>query len=154
MHEDFLYNTVMTMRTRSLVGPLVFSLLISVTPSAAAAEETSTTCPICQFTTNNSSYGQKAGSTFLRGATNTVFGWTELLLKPNEEVKSGGNVATGIGKGMSLTVRRTAAGLGELLTFWTPKGKDGYLRFTTTCPICMGQQPSSSKIPAPPVAKR
>jgi len=66
-------------------------------------------------------------------------------------VKSGGSVAAGMGKGMSRAVRRTAAGLGELLTFWTPKGKEGYLRFTTTCPICMGQQQpaDSSKQPAP-----
>lgn len=141
----------MAPRPRRLSPFLAFWLVLGMTgPAGAAEDEISHTCPICQFTTNRSSYGQKAGGTFLRGATNTVFGWTEMLLAPNEEVKSGGSVATGMGKGMSLAVRRTAAGLGELLTFWTPKGKDGYLRFTTTCPICMGQQPAdSSKQPAP-----
>jgi len=127
-------------------------------PAGAADDEVSHTCPICQFTTNRSSYGQKAGGTLLRGATNTVFGWTEMLLAPNEEVKSGGSVATGMGKGMSRAVQRTATGLGELLTFWTPKGKEGYLRFTTNCPICMGQQPvppsSTSPASPPPPAKR
>lgn len=136
----------MAFRPRRRLPFLAFWLVLGMTGPAGAAEEVSQTCPICQFTTNRSSYGQKAGGTLLRGATNTVFGWTEMLLAPNKEVKSGGGVAAGMGKGMSLAVQRTAAGLGELLTFWTPKGKDGYLRFTTTCPICMGQQPA----PPPP----
>ena len=148
MRGDFLYNSVMSHGVRLVLPILAFWLIIGLTTPAEAADEISHTCPICQFTTNHSSYGQKVGGTLLRGATNTVFGWTEILLAPHEEVKSGGNIASGIGKGMSLAVQRTAAGLGELLTFWTPKGKDGYLRFTTNCPICLGQQSPSSAPPA------
>jgi len=95
-------------------------------------------CPICHRANNpDAPYTEKAGATLVRGATNTAFGWTELLLQPASEVNSGGSLLTGIGKGVGFAVKRTAAGIGELFTFWTPKGKDGYLNLTTDCPVCM-----------------
>jgi len=129
---------------RSVVLLSVFLAGVGGAADPAVAEEpapqpSAIECPICHYATDKASYGQKAGSTMIRGATNLMFGWTELLLKPREEIQEGGNVVTGIGKGMSLAVGRTANGLGELLTFWTPKGRQGYLRFSKDCPICMGK---------------
>ena len=108
----------------------------------ALAEQPPTICPICNAANNDAAdYSQKAGSTLVRGALNTAFGWTELLVEPAEEVKEGGNLVTGIGKGVGFAVKRTFLGVGELFTFWTPKGQRGYLRLNKDCPVCMGRQP-------------
>lgn len=149
-------GTIGLMRARTL-SVFVMALLFSPLGSAQAEEakpqpdHPRAQCPICQFTTDKASYGQKAGGTLLRGATNVAFGWTELLVKPREEVKEGGNVVSGIGKGVSLAIGRSVSGLGELLTFWTPKGRNGYLRFSGDCPVCMGRYgpPPGANTPTP-----
>lgn len=138
--------------------PLIAMAMVSVwlAGAPAQAEETaspaSTICPICHRANDQTlPYTQKAGATLVRGATNLIFGWTELLVQPASEVQKDGDLVRGIGKGLGQSVTRTAAGLGELLTFWVPKGKDGYLSLTTTCPICLSTiSPSSpsNKTPA------
>jgi putative exosortase-associated protein (TIGR04073 family) len=111
---------------------------------ATAAEEASSSgvmCPICAKANDEASdYRTKAGHTLLRGTTNALLGWTELFRRPVDEVKAGGNVLAGMGKGVGQGVRRTLAGAGEVLTFWTPKTKDGYVRFSKDCPVCMGNR--------------
>lgn len=97
-------------------------------------------CPVCEKANDDqASYGQKAGSTLVRGASNTLLGWTELIRQPANEVKGGGNVFTGLAKGVGEGVKRTLGGAAEVLTFWTPKTKNGYLRFAHDCPICEGK---------------
>ena len=126
--------------------------LIFQVAGPVAAEEAPPPCPICRRANNqHAPYLEKAGSTLARGATNTMFGWTELLLQPTEEVNHGGNLVVGIGKGVGNAVKRTALGLGELLTFWTPKSHDHYLSLTTNCPICFSasQQPHPNTPAAP-----
>ena len=126
---------------RFVLGALMSVGLFAV---SARAEETppaptpSTECPICRQAAdkNTPDYQTKAAHTLARGATNALFGWTEIIRQPAEEVKAGGNVFTGILKGVSQGVGRTIAGAGEVLTFWTPKSKTGYLHFSTDCPIC------------------
>lgn len=109
--------------------------------SPVRAEETGTICPVCaKASAEDATYPVKAGYTLVRGATNTLLGWTELLRQPAAEVKAGGNVLTGIGKGVGQTVTRTLGGLGEVLTFWTPKVQNSYVHFSHDCPICMGKQ--------------
>mgnify|MGYP001593866364 CR=1 FL=1 len=112
----------------------------SPTPETAAsqAQTPPVICPICHVANDqNAPYLQKAGTTLMRGATNTVFGWTEMILQPVAEANEGGNLLTGIGKGVGYSVKRTAVGIGELLTFWTPKDKRGSAPLTKDCPICM-----------------
>jgi len=105
------------------------------------AEEPRTVCPICSKAGNQSAgYGDHAVHTLGRGAVNTLFGWTEMLRQPTETAKEGGNVATGIGRGIGQSVTRTLAGVGEVLTFWSPKTKDGYVNFAHDCPICLGKK--------------
>ena len=116
---------------------LVCVALFGATRPAAAADE-QVMCPICGKANDASSnYSSNASHTLLRGATNTLFGWTELMRQPAEEVKAGGNVFTGIAKGIGYGAGRTLAGAGEVLTFWVPKSQHGYVHFSKDCPICM-----------------
>lgn len=100
-----------------------------------------TVCPICgRISDPSAGYSTKAGTILVRGAANMALGWTELISQPVHEVRSGGNVFVGIGKGIGQTVTRTLAGVGEVLTFWTPKVKNRYIEFSTDCPVCMKQR--------------
>lgn len=119
-----------------MVGLVVF---FGVSGLARADEPRSgTTCPICSKAGHEqATYASKAGYTLARGAANTLFGWTELIRQPAQEVKAGGNVFTGIATGLGKGVMRTFAGAGEVLTFWTPKTEKGYLHFADDCPLCM-----------------
>ena len=94
-------------------------------------------CPICGRTDDDTmAYPTKAGHALLRGASNVLFGWTELIRQPAEEAQDGGNLFTGFVHGIGSGVSRTVAGAGDILTFWTPKTSQGYMRFTHDCPVC------------------
>lgn len=129
-----------------LRGVLRVVTLAALTVAAAApvgAEESgdATVCPVCSQAGHRApSYPTKAGLTLLRGAANMLLGWTELFRQPVKAAEQHENVLTGVARGVGSTVTRTAAGLGEVLTFWTPKTKDGYVHFANDCPICMGKK--------------
>lgn len=130
----------MKTETRLVIG-VGIALILGTTAPANAAEPQEVVCPICRFANDQqASYGQKMSSTLVRGASNVAFGWTELLLQPASEVKAGGHLVVGIGKGVGFALSRTAVGAGELLTFWMPKGKQGYVTFSKDCPVCMGKR--------------
>lgn len=118
------------------------SIVLGGAPSARAEQrEQREICPLCKQAANDSAgYSSKAGYTLVRGTANALFGWTELIRQPATEVKSGGNVLTGLSKGVGETVKRTFGGLGEMLTFWTPKVHDHYLHYSEDCPLCMGRK--------------
>ena len=104
-------------------------------------EPPSVYCPICaRANAENASYASKAGSTLVRGATNALFGWTEVLRQPAREAKAGGNVFTGMLTGLGHGAQRTLVGAGEVLTFWTPKVRQRYLHLSHDCPLCMGKR--------------
>ena len=130
-------------RVNWLTG-LVIVLMCAETATAAQTQtqtQTGTVCKLCQKAAEESgSYSSKAGYTLARGAANTALGWTELFRQPVDETKAGGNVIVGIGKGVGATVTRTLGGLGEMLTFWTPKVEGRYVHFSKDCPICMGRR--------------
>ena len=114
-----------------------FCITAASAQAMAAEPPPSSSCPICSRANNQSSpYHEKAATTLIRGMTNTTFGWTELLTQPSAEVERGGNLATGIGRGVGAAVKRTAVGIGELFTFWVPKGTEGYPILVEDCPIC------------------
>lgn len=111
-------------------------------PARALGEDQGAMCPVCSKASDErAAYSSKAGYTLIRGAANTLFGWTELIRQPAQEVKAGGNVFTGIATGVGKGVMRTFAGAGEVLTFWTPKTERGYLHFADDCPLCMRKKP-------------
>jgi len=133
------------LRQRLMAGVLL--LASTAAPPAARAEEV--VCPICKSAgSETASYGETAGHTFVRGASNLFFGWTEVIHRPAYEARRGGNAFTAVGDGAREGAKRTVAGLGELLTFWMPKVNDRYIRFSRDCPICMGKtqrQPPSTE---------
>lgn len=136
---------------RMVFGVLAFAAaaaVFSFSPSAMADEQK--ICQVCSHAgRDEASYGAKAGTTLTRGAANTLFGWTELIRQPADEVKSGGNVFGGIAKGVGESVKRTLGGVGEILTFWTPKVNNHYIAFASDCPICMKHaQPQAAAQPA------
>ena len=128
------------MRARWFMGLAIGVVVVAGRGVPAAAEER-TACPICSRANDDtSSYPSKAGHTLVRGASNALLGWTELIRQPASEVKDGGSVLMGIGKGIGQTVTRTLGGVAEALTFWTPKVQHGYLHFSKDCPVCMGRK--------------
>lgn len=148
------------MRARSCTVTVALAVLLCAAAASASAEEAAsapkqpqatmgspaqpgqTMCPICGRANDPSAdYATKASHTLARGVSNTLLGWTEVIQRPAEEVKSGGNVFNGIAQGVGHGLQRTLAGAGELLTFWTPKvNNNDYLRMADDCPLCMGRK--------------
>jgi len=124
-----------------IIGIGLGSILLLGVPTvsrAADEQQTPVVCPICGHANNpKASYQERAASTLARGATNAALGWTEMIRQPAQEVKEGGNVFMGIAKGAGYGVKRTLAGFGELLTFWTPQPHQGRFQFADDCPLCM-----------------
>ena len=118
---------------------------VAAEPPPAAESSPASTCPICRHANNQSApYAEQATANLARGLTNTFFGWTEMLVRPTAEVERHGNLLNGVGQGISHSVSRTAAGIGEALTFWMPKSVGGPLPLTSDCPICMSAKRATS----------
>ena len=142
------------MRTRipTVLALTVGALLLTAVPARAedqpaqAAEPV--VCPICsKANVQDGNYSATSGTTFVRGASNTLLGWTELIRRPAEEAKAGGNVVVGVGKGVGEGVMRTLSGVGEVLTFWVPKTKANKVNIAKDCPLCMGRKTAQSALP-------
>ena len=125
---------------RRLAVTVGCAMLLALPTAAMAEDQKPKVCPICGRT--NAGYSSKAGTTLVRGAANTLLGWTELIRQPAQEAKAGGNVLVGIGKGIGHGVMRTLAGVGEVFTFWTPKVNNKYIHFADDCPVCMKKKPA------------
>ena len=126
---------------RGVVALVGFVLMLAGSPSVNAAEERTVVCPICNRARSESAaYGEKVGHTLARGTANALLGWTEIIRQPAQEAKAGGNVFTGMAKGVVQSVKRTAVGVGEVLTCWTPKVQKHYVHFAQDCPLCMGKR--------------
>ena len=132
-----------------MIGLMLMAAGLIGAPQSTAAEEQKV-CPVCGRAGHDEvRYSVKAGTTLSRGAANTLFGWTELIRQPADEVKAGGNVMTGIAKGVGESVKRTLGGVGEVLTFWTPKVHHHYLSFSNDCPVCMKNRSKQQPAPSP-----
>ena len=93
-------------------------------------------CPFCAAALKKDArYDEKAGNTLVRGAINLGFGWTEMITQPAKEAQNGGNIFAGMANGIGRGINRTFAGLGEVLTFWTPKVDGQYVHFIKDCPL-------------------
>ena len=141
------------MRASVLVGMLCGAMIAFGAPPSARAEE-GQRCPVCaKANQEQADYPTKAGHTLARGATNALLGWTDLIREPSQEVRRGGNVFRGLALGVGRSIRRTVGGVGEVLTFWTPKVDGRYLRFTKDCPICAGKAASAPAPASTPAAR-
>jgi hypothetical protein len=115
---------------------VIVSLIVAFVTPAAAAQPKARLCPICaKANDEQATYADKAGNTLARGALNFGLGWTELMRQPGKAAREGKNVFHGIANGIGFSTRRTLRGLGELLTFWTPKMGGEYIHFSKDCPI-------------------
>ena len=124
---------------RFALGMLVCALTLLCGAQAVVAKN-EVTCPIChRATQEDASYSEKAGHTLARGAANTLLGWTDLIRQPAQEARRGGNVFMGLAEGAGQSVKRTLGGIGDLLTFWTPKVQGRYVHFAHDCPVCAGK---------------
>ncbi|MDP3722084.1 MAG: hypothetical protein Q8R91_01115 [Candidatus Omnitrophota bacterium] len=102
------------------------------------ADEQDVVCPICTMASNASTpYPSRASCTLVRGTANTLWGWTELIRQPALAAKKGDNVLVGVAQGFGDSVKRTALGLAEVFTFWTPQTAHGPLDLADDCPLCM-----------------
>ncbi len=116
---------------KSLVLFLALTL-ISLGPGIAGAavpvgEEISPSslhCGVCEAA-EAQNFGKSAPGKIGRGLVNVCLGWTNLFAQPIHAGKSGGNVLTGIGKGLGYTVVRTVQGVVEVALFWLPQGPGG-----------------------------
>lgn len=102
-------------------------------PSKGTPSPSASGCPVCSKTTSDN-YLVKTGSTLTRGVANAGLCWVELGNQPMKEVKNGGNVLVGIGKGIGHTGLRFVEGAGEVLTAPMPKAKDGS-QIAHDCPL-------------------
>ena len=137
------------MHRRWTLLPVALAALV-LGAGTASAEEKRPVCPVCLNARDDVDYPTKMGATIARGAVNTLFGWTEIMRVPAEEAKRGQNPAIGIANGIGQATSRTIAGVGDLLTFWTPKVKRDYLHFAHDCPICLGRMAEKNQAaPAP-----
>ena len=142
-------------RRRRLAQAVMLSGGLLVCATAPVRAEEKIVCPICLHADDeHADYHAKAGMTFVRGASNLLFGWTEVIREPAQEAREGRNVrnvVVGMANGVGHGITRTAMGVGELLTFWTPKINNRYVHLAADCPICMGKKkvlPPSSSPPA------
>ena len=120
----------------TMKGLLIAVLIVAFAQPAAAAEAKPRLCPICaKANDEQAAYGEKAGNTLARGALNLGLGWTEMIRQPGKAAREGKNVFVGIANGVSFSARRTLRGLGDLLTFWTPKVQGEYIHFSKDCPL-------------------
>ena len=130
----------MSRRAPPLIAVAV-GLAVVLGRTGQAAAQTRTQCPVCgKANAQDASYTSKATHTLARGAANALLGWTELIREPAQEAKDGGNVFVGVANGVGQGVKRTLAGVGEVLTFWTPKVHNSYVHFAKDCPLCMGKK--------------
>ncbi len=128
------------------LGLLVVTSLMVMGAGMASAEMAKSgakggdLCNACAKANDDSSpYAAHAGGTLLRGAFNTLLGWTELFNQPIQAHKNGENVAGGLVKGVGYTIRRTLQGAGEVLTFWVPNHGGKYYHIAQNCPMDMNK---------------
>lgn len=94
-------------------------------------------CMVCDNAASDS-YPAKTGGQLARGVANTGLCWMELANQPMKEMKGGGNILIGMGKGVGHTCIRLVQGVGEIVTCPTPRAKDGkFTQIAHNCPMDM-----------------
>lgn len=121
---------------RRFVMALVILSIACVAAPAFADEEVGTGCAICDNVAHSENHGVKTGAQLGRGVANAGGCWLEMVNQPMKEVKGGGNVLVGVGKGIGHTCLRLVKGAGEIITAPLPRAKDGD-QIATDCPMCM-----------------
>ncbi|NQT07117.1 MAG: hypothetical protein HQ575_06210 [Candidatus Omnitrophica bacterium] len=90
-------------------------------------------CSICEGVLSEN-YGQRITYKLVRGLGNTLFGWTELLMRPGKEMHKGEHFATAVFIGLGNALTRTTSGVIDVLVFWNPTKEE--IMTVKDCPIC------------------
>ena len=118
------------MKRKLIAFAVVIGVIALSTPVFAAGS-----CSVCNAA-GSQSYPTKTVGQLARGVANTGLGWVELVNQPVKEVKGGGNVLIGIGKGVGHTCLRMLQGVGEIITSPMPRAKGGkYTQIADGCPL-------------------
>jgi len=113
----------------------ILQVFVVVGLIACASVSLAAQCPVCDAAASDG-YASKFGGQLARGVANTGLGWVELFNQPIREVKGGGNVVVGVGKGIGHACLRTVEGLGEILSSPMPHAKDGkFTQIADSCPL-------------------
>ena len=122
---------------RALLSVVIVAALAAGPTAITWAEEAlQPVCPICEnLRKEHLRYSDKTANTLGRGLLNFTLGWTELIRQPAKKAREDKDVWRGIANGIGKSAVRSVRGLGEILTFWTPETKDGYIHFSKDCPI-------------------
>ena len=92
-------------------------------------------CAVCNGAASDY-YPEKIFYQFTRGIVNIGLCWVEMVHQPIKEMKNGGNLLVGIGKGFGQTGVRLVEGGGEILTCMLPRVHDGkYLQIAHDCTL-------------------
>lgn len=89
-------------------------------------------CMVCKNLKSNNMtnvYGARIGN----GLSNGLLGWSEIFFRPGKVASEGGNPIVGFFRGLGNALTRTAGGVVEIVTFWTPGDSVASM---DTCPLC------------------
>ncbi len=119
------------MKRIALALAILGGVIVGLSADSFAAGE----CPVCDGAASDQ-YFIKTGYQFTRGILNTSLCWTELFNQPGQEMKAGGNLLIGMGKGVGHTFLRLVEGAGEIITCPMPRAEDGkYTQIAQDCSL-------------------
>src|SRR3989338_5762988 len=93
---------------------LIVAIVLLLSSSLAYAD-----CMACKNLKSGdmgSVYGARIGN----GLSNALLGWSEIFFRPGKVAAEGGNPIVGFFRGIGNAITRTAGGVIEIATFWTP----------------------------------
>ncbi len=104
---------------------LLFLCVLSAAIGWQATPCRAETISICDAASSDD-YLTKTSGQFLRGATSLCFFWLEMIHQPELELRSGGNLFTGVAKGVGHSFLRVVKGIGDIATCASPhRDEDG-----------------------------
>jgi putative exosortase-associated protein (TIGR04073 family) len=107
-------------------------VLVVLTLSIFVASMAYAECVFCR-NIKSDDITKAAGARLANGLCNATLGWSELFFRPGKVAAAGGNAVVGFFRGIGYALTRTAVGVVEVATFWTPGTTIGALE---DCPIC------------------
>jgi putative exosortase-associated protein (TIGR04073 family) len=106
--------------------------MVVVVVMALAASAYAADCNMCSNLKDSNSMNVM-GARLCNGTCNALFGWSEIFFRPGMVASEGGNIVVGFFRGIGNAITRTAVGVVEVATFWTPGDSVASI---SDCPIC------------------
>jgi putative exosortase-associated protein (TIGR04073 family) len=112
-------------RARRIGAALGMILLLMAGEAQATGVYTDCSCPLCEAA-ESFNHTQKMFGALGRGVVNTTLGWVELFVQPVKKAREDKTLFDGLISGVGETVKRTASGIWEIVTFWRAPDPAGY----------------------------